>query len=457
MISFYMKGDALSWFKWMHFNHQLQDWESFTRSLELRFGPSSYENHQQMLFKLRQKGSVIDYQVEFERISNRVYGLSPDSILHCFISGLLPEIQEELALHRPQSINQAIDLAKLVESKLSASKARTSTRIVPHKPYSSLPPPKPSLPAPPSSPVPSTTTSPTLPVKRLTQAQLQERRALGLCYNCDEKFHPTHRCKPKQFLLLLTEDADPHSTPPIFDPSPPSSPTHIDSTLLSLQLSPQALIGSPSPKTLRFLGSIAGITITILVDTGSSHNILQPRLANHLNLSIHPISPFQVMVGNGDTIPCTGFCPNVDLTIQSHKFIIPCYLLPIAGADLVLGIAWLQTLGSIVSDFSVPCMTFTHDHTLITLLGSTNLPPHSASYPQILQFLHNDAITSLHLLTFTQIPSPDPEPTNLPNFISHLSPDFQNIILQYSSVFHTPHGLPPVRSHDHHITLLHCF
>nr|KYP62500.1 hypothetical protein KK1_017036 [Cajanus cajan] len=103
MISFYMKGDALSWFKWMHFNHQLQDWESFTRSLELRFGPSSYENHQQMLFKLRQKGSVIDYQVEFERISNRVYGLSPDSILHCFISGLLPEIQEELALHRPLS------------------------------------------------------------------------------------------------------------------------------------------------------------------------------------------------------------------------------------------------------------------------------------------------------------------------------------------------------------------
>nr|KYP31379.1 hypothetical protein KK1_048338 [Cajanus cajan] len=61
MISFYMKGDALSWFKWMHFNHQLQDWESFTRSLELRFGPSSYENHQQMLFKLRQQGSVIDY------------------------------------------------------------------------------------------------------------------------------------------------------------------------------------------------------------------------------------------------------------------------------------------------------------------------------------------------------------------------------------------------------------
>nr|KYP65721.1 hypothetical protein KK1_011983 [Cajanus cajan] len=134
-------------------------------------------------------------------------------------------------------------------------------------------------------------------------------------------------------------------------------------------------MGSPSPKTLRFQGSIASITVTILVDTSSSHNILQPHLANHLNLPINPISPFQVMVGNGDTIQCTGFCPHVDLTIQSHKFTIPCYLLSIAGADLVLGIAWLQTLGSIVSNFSVPCMTFTHDHTLITLLESTNLPP----------------------------------------------------------------------------------
>jgi len=39
MASFYIKGDALSWFKWMYQNHQLFDWPSFTKALELRFGP----------------------------------------------------------------------------------------------------------------------------------------------------------------------------------------------------------------------------------------------------------------------------------------------------------------------------------------------------------------------------------------------------------------------------------
>lgn len=46
-VSFYMKGEALSWFKWMYNNNQLTSWEAFTRALTIRFGPSSYENHNQ--------------------------------------------------------------------------------------------------------------------------------------------------------------------------------------------------------------------------------------------------------------------------------------------------------------------------------------------------------------------------------------------------------------------------
>ncbi|KAL0291809.1 UNVERIFIED_CONTAM: hypothetical protein Sangu_3260700 [Sesamum angustifolium] len=54
MVSF-MQGDALSWFKWMFTNRQLSSWEAFIRSsLELCFRPSSFDNHQAMLFKLCQ-------------------------------------------------------------------------------------------------------------------------------------------------------------------------------------------------------------------------------------------------------------------------------------------------------------------------------------------------------------------------------------------------------------------
>lgn len=88
LVGFYMIGEALSWYKWMSSNQQLSIWEALVRAMELRFGPSSYENHQATLFKLHQLGSVVEYQAALENISNRIVGLSHEALLNCFISGL---------------------------------------------------------------------------------------------------------------------------------------------------------------------------------------------------------------------------------------------------------------------------------------------------------------------------------------------------------------------------------
>lgn len=45
-VLFFMQGEALGWYKWMAGNQQISTWEAFTRSLELHFGPSSFDNHQ---------------------------------------------------------------------------------------------------------------------------------------------------------------------------------------------------------------------------------------------------------------------------------------------------------------------------------------------------------------------------------------------------------------------------
>lgn len=46
MTSFYMKGETLGWYKCMFQNHELSDWHAFSKAFELRFRPSTYENHQ---------------------------------------------------------------------------------------------------------------------------------------------------------------------------------------------------------------------------------------------------------------------------------------------------------------------------------------------------------------------------------------------------------------------------
>ena len=42
--------------------------------------------------------------------------------------------------------------------------------------------------------------SPTM--KRLSWEEMQKRRTQGLCFNCDEKFTPEHKCKGPQLLVL---------------------------------------------------------------------------------------------------------------------------------------------------------------------------------------------------------------------------------------------------------------
>nr|KYP39523.1 hypothetical protein KK1_039146 [Cajanus cajan] len=50
---------------------------------------------------------------------------------------------------------------------------------------------------------------------------------------------------------------------------------------------------------MKFQGSINGLLVQVLLDSGSSDNFLQPRIAHSLKLPIEPIPQFQVLVGNG--------------------------------------------------------------------------------------------------------------------------------------------------------------
>ncbi|XP_019430040.1 PREDICTED: uncharacterized protein LOC109337515 [Lupinus angustifolius] len=449
LMPFSMQGEALSWYKWMFQNHQLTTWESFTRDLQQRFGPSAYANHQAELYKLKQLTTVTDYQRRFEKLCNKVVGLSPEMILNIFISSLKLEISRELAILQPHSVSHALGLAKLIESKLNDVKPfphftrPTSQTTVP---FSSGPTPTPQN---------------KLPIKRLTATQMQESRAQGLCYNCDEKYVFGHKCQPKQFFLFLMDDesAEMCSLQPtletILPPYEESSPLDNLEEFVHFQLSTQTLQGNPSPWILKFQGLIHGQLVHVLIDTGSSHNVMQPRVAQFLRLEILPTPHFPVMVGNGDHIYCTGVCKDTPLQLQQHLFLVPFYLLPIQGADLVLGIEWLQTLGPITSDFAIPSMTFHYDNNPITLIGQNSHSPNLASFNQLSRLSHTDSIAEMFCISFPEPttpnfqPNPDNTTTNSPTL-----PEIKNLLNNFSQIFNSPKGLPPSRPHDHRIPLI---
>ncbi|KAK4426398.1 hypothetical protein Salat_1408400 [Sesamum alatum] len=99
------------------------------------------------------------------------------------------------------------------------------------------------------------------------------------------------------------------------------------------------------------------------------------------------------MVGNGASLLCSGICKVVPMVFQNHNFTIPFYLIPIQGVDAVLGVKWLQSLGSFISNYSISSMQFHHHGSIITLIGDTSsLSP--TTFYQFCRLLSIDSIVS---------------------------------------------------------------
>ncbi|OMP05995.1 Retrotransposon gag protein [Corchorus olitorius] len=239
ITSFFMLGEPLTWFQWMFRNHQLTDWPSFARALELRYSPSGHTKPQVALFKLRQTSTVAQYQKNFEILANRVQDEEDD------VSGFSKSDE-----------SMSFSLASLP---------------LPHEPQ-------------------------------------------------------------------MLSDSDPND----------------------FQVSLHALYGQSSLTTLKLEGEISGYKFTVMVDSGSTHNLIQPRLAQFLQLPIEPAPPLTVIVGNGETLRCLGQVTNLPVGLQGHEFSLDLYLLEVRGADIILGMQWLSQLGPMLADFANLSLTFVH-------------------------------------------------------------------------------------------------
>lgn len=59
------------------------------------------------------------------------------------------------------------------------------------------------------------------------------------------------------------------------------------------------------------------------------------------------------------------------------------HVLPLCGADVVLGVQWLKSLGPVQTDYNTLTMKFIYDGTLIELKGDSDVPLTAISPPQL--------------------------------------------------------------------------
>ena len=115
-------------------------------------------------------------------------GIPDDKMLDLLIGTLKDNIQHEVCLFKPTSLEKDFMVARKVESKNLVMATRRTTHNTSKE-----------------SNVPSgNSPQPT----RLTPQQLDERREKGLCFNCDSKYSKGHKCGEKKLFYIDYEEEE---------------------------------------------------------------------------------------------------------------------------------------------------------------------------------------------------------------------------------------------------------
>ena len=200
------------------------------------------------------------------------------------------------------------------------------------------------------------------------------------------------------------------------------------------------------------MGQVDGKPITVLIDGGSTHNFMQTRVAKFLGLPILPYEHLQVTVGNGASMQCAGCCKEVSVRLDTYCCTLDFYLLPIYGADLVLGVQWLATLGPTLFDYKELWMQFDDHGNHIRLKGLQEPSFSSLIFSQFKRLEQTNAVATYYHMSVTPLATTQ-EPIH-PSVGHDFRDNLERLLHEYSDVFALPKGLPPQRQFDHHIPLL---
>jgi hypothetical protein len=104
-------------------------------------------------------------------------------LLDLFMDTLKENIQHEVHLFEPKSLEKAYGMARRVENKNMATRRVTTNNYKENY-------------------------VPSLKPTRLTPQQIDERRVKGLCFNCDNKYSKGNKCSKKKLFYINCEEKE---------------------------------------------------------------------------------------------------------------------------------------------------------------------------------------------------------------------------------------------------------
>jgi hypothetical protein len=265
MASLYLEPNQFVWYRWLCSRKLLVTRTIFTKEMITHYEDTRSSTFFSQLINLKQKGSFLEHIKNFQRLNRKVTYIPDDHLIDVFIGTLRDNIQHEVRLWEPKSLENAFRVARNVESKNMVMETRRTTPNIYQE-----------------NNAPSKTPQPT----RLTPQQLEERKTKDLCFNCDNKYSKGHKCGEKKLFYTNCEEEEEQEQE--HEPSQDENVEAISFEELTSTILCNALDGISTPQTVKIEGYIKNKKVIVLIDSSSTHNFIHYKLTKALNCFVYP-------------------------------------------------------------------------------------------------------------------------------------------------------------------------
>ncbi|KFK40792.1 hypothetical protein AALP_AA2G041600 [Arabis alpina] len=280
------------------------------------------------------------------------------------------------------------------------------------------------------------------PFRKLTAAEVEWRKANGLCFRCDEKGHSRSQCTQKEFSVLIVQD-DGSETEWVEEEEENEEVNRRVTEVAELSLN--SMVGISSPRTVKLRGTIRGESIVVMIDNGASHNFISEKVVTRLGLTAIDTTSYGVLTEGGITVQGRGVCKDVELCLRDLVIVAPFLPLELGSADAILGIQWLASLGDMKCNWKLQKLSFMVGEKEVELRGDPSLCCSPISMKGLWKALDREGQGVIIEFGGLQTEGQRRERA-VPGVL-------QGVISEFASVFEEPQGLPPCRGKEHAIVL----
>ena len=123
---FTFRKNTFVWYQCIFSHKKIVTWSIFTEEMITHYEDTKSNTFFSQLINLKQKGSVVEHIEDFQKLNIRITNILEEHRIDVFIGTLKDNIQHEVWIREPHSLEKAFKLARKIECKIMATRKPTT-------------------------------------------------------------------------------------------------------------------------------------------------------------------------------------------------------------------------------------------------------------------------------------------------------------------------------------------